>query len=128
MERDYSLDLTRRDKPVLHINDLLLALHHHWFLDTETFPDERQRVQLAALLLTAAYTASRPGSLVYTNSPKDHGLSDSPYVGAAEPNKTLCYRDVKVLLLRNADRQERDVMLMELDLTHVKGDRINPKP
>ena len=33
-------------------------------MDTNTFPQERQRVQLATILLLAALTGSRPGALL----------------------------------------------------------------
>ena len=39
-------------------------LHYHWVLDTWVYPDEEQRLLLALLLLFAAYTGSRPCSLV----------------------------------------------------------------
>ena len=124
----HDLDLSRREKPVLHVNDLLLVLHHLWALDEEAFPDERQRAQLSALLLTAAYTACRPSSLVYTMKAKQKGGISNMDDDGRSVSKTLCYKHVKVLLLRNENPQERDVMVMEVDLTHVKGDLTNPKP
>ena len=122
------MDLSRRDKPVLHVNDLLLVLHHHWALDEEAYPDERQRVQLSTLLLTAAYTACRPSSLVYTTkATRKDGISQIDDDGR-EVSKTLCYKHIKVLLLRNENPEERDVMVMEVDLTIAKGDRTISKP
>ena len=40
------------------------VLQCHWVTDTNKFPCERQRLQLATLLLFAAYTTSRPGALL----------------------------------------------------------------
>lgn len=40
------------------------VLHCHWAKDTNTFPNERQRIQLATILLLAAFTGSRPGALL----------------------------------------------------------------
>jgi len=59
----YSLDTTAREKPVMNVDDVYLVLHHHWVLDDSVFPDERQRLQLALLLLLSAYTATRPAAL-----------------------------------------------------------------
>ncbi|KAG9230108.1 hypothetical protein BJ875DRAFT_488278 [Amylocarpus encephaloides] len=42
--RDYDLDITVKEKPILSIDDLLLLLNHHWARDTSTFPTERHRV------------------------------------------------------------------------------------
>ncbi|KIX08334.1 uncharacterized protein Z518_02990 [Rhinocladiella mackenziei CBS 650.93] len=53
-----------REKPVMDVDDVFLVLHH-WVLDTSVFPVERQRLQLALLLLLSAYTATRPAALVY---------------------------------------------------------------
>lgn len=54
----YNLDTTTRKKPVMNVDDVYLVLHHHWILDTSVFPDERQRLQVALLLLPSAYTAT----------------------------------------------------------------------
>ena len=64
MER-YNLDISTKEKPVMNVDDVFLVLHYHWALDTSTFPDERQRLQLAFLVLLCAYTGTRPGALVY---------------------------------------------------------------
>jgi hypothetical protein len=45
----------------MNVDDIFLVLHHHWFMDTATFPNGRQRLQVAFLVLMIAYTASRPG-------------------------------------------------------------------
>jgi integrase len=42
----------------------LEVLRCHWATDTNVFPNERQRVQLATILLFAAFTGSRPGALL----------------------------------------------------------------
>jgi len=53
------------EKPVMNVDDVYLILYHHWVLDTATFPDGRQRLQLDFLELIIGDTASRPGALVY---------------------------------------------------------------
>ena len=49
----------------MNVDDIYLILHHHWVMDTAIFPDGRQRVQIALLVLKIAYTATRPVALVY---------------------------------------------------------------
>jgi hypothetical protein len=61
----YNLDASTREKPVIDVDDIYLILHHHWVVDTAIFPDGRQRVQIALLVLEMAYTATRPAALVY---------------------------------------------------------------
>jgi Protein of unknown function (DUF3435) len=111
----YNLDTTVREKPVMDINDVFLVLHHHWVLDTSVFPDERQRLQLALLLLFSAYTATRPGALVYkvTNRTKQRvhylgwGNDDPDNVDEMdldwEDIKTLYYEDVILVMLSNPE-------------------------
>jgi Protein of unknown function (DUF3435) len=49
----------------MNVDDVFLILYHHWVVDTATFPDGRQRLQVPFLVLVSAYTATRPGALVY---------------------------------------------------------------
>ncbi|KAK3312893.1 hypothetical protein B0H66DRAFT_569132 [Apodospora peruviana] len=67
----YALDTTTKDKPVLNVDDIYLILHHHWIHDQSIFADERQRVQLAPMILTQCYTATRPRVLAYVPINKD---------------------------------------------------------
>ncbi|KAL9098052.1 MAG: hypothetical protein Q9163_006211 [Psora crenata] len=60
----YELDDSKTDKPLLDADDFIEVLHCHWVTDTNSFPYERQRVQVATLLLLAAVTGSRPGALL----------------------------------------------------------------
>lgn len=55
----------------MSVDDLSQALTHHWVHDTSVYSDERQRVQLAFLLLVGAYTGQRPCSILDTRSQKD---------------------------------------------------------
>jgi hypothetical protein len=61
----------------MNFGDVFLVLHHHWVMDTANFPDGRQRLQVALLVLTIAYTASRQGALVYVarNEKKSRGYA-----------------------------------------------------
>ncbi|MCJ1250100.1 hypothetical protein MMC30_007326 [Trapelia coarctata] len=61
---EHELDESETDKPLLDVVDFVEVLRCHWVMDTNTFPHERQRVQLATILLLAALTGSRPGALL----------------------------------------------------------------
>ncbi|KAK4220814.1 hypothetical protein QBC38DRAFT_160950 [Podospora fimiseda] len=61
----YKLDILDKEKPVLNADDMYLILHHHWVRDESIFPHERQRLQLALMLLVQAYTATRPRVISY---------------------------------------------------------------
>ena len=63
---EYRLQKGARDKPVMSAEDLHHILFTHWALDTTTYADERQRVQVATGLLIASYTGCRPISLFDT--------------------------------------------------------------
>jgi hypothetical protein len=41
LTRLHNLDLSTKEKPVMNIDDVFLVLHHHWVIDTVTFPDGR---------------------------------------------------------------------------------------
>lgn len=142
MTKTYCLDTTIRDKPVLNVDDVYLILHHHWVLDRSVFPDERQRLQLALLLLLSAGTATRPSALVYTEADKrkqrehyigweeeqDEGIEGENSADlVVEDVKTLCYEDVTLLLLPNPDAK-RDLLAMEVKLKYTKGWKKRPNP
>ncbi|KAM4062535.1 FluG domain-containing protein [Hirsutella rhossiliensis] len=138
----YKLDTSVNEKPVMGVDDVYLVQHHHWVHDTSVFPDERQRIQLAFLVLLQAYTATRPRVLAYKrldkNAVNDHyfGCEDeATQVDCADefdPKdddfKTICYRDVQLLLLKNPEGG-RDLPAMEVTLRYTKGweRRENPK-
>ena len=145
-------DLSTKEKPVMNVDDVFLVLHHHWVMDTATFPNGRQRLQVAFLVLMIAYTASRPGALVYVarnekksrgyaigeddededededgNDNRESGEEDSAdHDWDNEQAKTLCYGDVTLFLLPNPDGI-RDLLGMEVDICHSKGHQRKPK-
>ncbi|KAL9068183.1 MAG: hypothetical protein Q9157_006584 [Trypethelium eluteriae] len=80
--REYKLDVSQPQRPVLEVDAFLLVLHHHWVQDTSVYPCEEQRLQLALLLLFAAYTGTRPCSLLQTK-PSKQQLESAPKVKAA---------------------------------------------
>ena len=123
-------------------------------MDTVTFPNGRQRLQVAFLVLMIAYTASRPGALVYVarnekksrgyaigeddedededededgNDNRESGEEDSAdHDWDNEQAKTLCYRDFTLFLPPNLDGI-RDLLGMEVDICHSKGHQRKPK-
>lgn len=60
----YSLDTSKKEKAGIFIEDLAILLNHNWIRDEEIFAHERLRVQLAANLILAGATATRPGALI----------------------------------------------------------------
>ena len=64
LAKEHVLDGSETDKPLLDAEDFLEVLRCHWVTDSNPFPHERQRVQVATLLLLAAVTGSRPGALL----------------------------------------------------------------
>lgn len=118
----------------MDVDDVYLVLHHHWIHDTSVFPDERQRIQLALLIQLQAYTATRPRVLAYKKLNKrainDHYFGDEDedsqpkyaeeWDSKEDDFKTICYRDVKLILLKNPDGG-RDLPAMEVTLRYTKG-------
>lgn len=135
------------------VDDLLRVLVYHWAKDTAILPNERQRVQLATILLFAAYTSSRPAELVDAEASgkgKDKNKkwnwdwsSPAPWEDCNDSNydddnqgagvqksrgKAICYEDIRLMVLRNPDDQGRPVVAMEVKLQHPKGVDRKPKP
>lgn len=122
----------------MDVDDIYLVLHHHWVLDTSVFPDERQRLQLALLVLIQAYTATRPAALVHSATDKqklrEHYIGWENDVTAddlidldIEEIKTICYEDVNLFIIPNPEG-ERDVLVAEVTLKYTKGWQKKPKP
>ena len=80
------------------------VLRCHWVTDTNSFPNERQRVQVAAILLLAAVTGSRPGALL-----------------------GLTYGDINLFVLRNK-RTGETTLTLELRLTKTKSRQKRRRP
>ena len=96
-------------------NTLLGMLHHHWTFDKTSFPIERERVQLAAILLFLAYTGARPGAIV-----------ESGTAGIRGSGEAMLYRDLKLKLLQPSDGCP--LLLLELTIRLDKGKRKRPSP
>ncbi|KAK5989579.1 C6 transcription factor asaR [Cladobotryum mycophilum] len=74
----YNLDKSGGEKPIMNVDDLYRAQYTHWVSDQVTFADERQRIQLALLILIQAYTATRPRVLTY-RKPNKIAIEDYHY-------------------------------------------------
>ncbi len=114
--REYSLRVLPKKKPVIGLDDLYLLLYTHWVLDDSTFKDERQRVQVATGLLTAAFFGCRPCSLfdtrvkfddsdnsdalvdeiVIANSPEVRRVSNDVHIGGTSDSKSNRNNDTRL--------------------------------
>lgn len=99
----------------MSVEDLLLVIHYLWVSDGCVFPVERQRVQLATLMLLTAYTSSRPGALVEASC-------------APGSNECITYNDIRILVIRNPEESMRNVVVMEITFRYTKGNRQTKKP
>ena len=97
-------------------NTLLGMLHYHWKFDTSIFPCERERVQLATILLFLAYTGARPGAIVESTS---GGIKGS--------NESLLYKDLKLKLLQPLGSAPLLVLEITIRLDKGKRKRASPK-
>ncbi|KAI4132430.1 MAG: hypothetical protein LQ347_002588 [Umbilicaria vellea] len=120
LKERYLLVPGNRAKPTIGPAGLNAALCYHWRYDTEVFAHERQRVQLATILLLIAYTTSRPGALVVSGH---EGIRTS----ATAHTQTLTYRNVALYLLRTPVGQA-DLLVLELTLMWMKGKRHRSEP
>ena len=101
---EYSLRVLPRKKPVIGLDDLYLLLYTHWVLDDSTFKDERQRVQVATGLLTAAFFGCRPCSLFDTRVKFD------------DPDNSNVLIDETVVAIASEGRRDtKDVHVGELN-------------
>ncbi len=104
LAEEHGLDDSETDKPLLDAEDFLEVLRCHWVTDTNTFPHERQRVQLVTILLIAAFTGSRPSALL-----------------------GITYRDLDLFVQR--DKITGEVALtLQLKLTKTKSRKKRKRP
>ena len=104
MAEEHALDDSETDKPLLDVVDFLEVLRCHWVTDTNTFPHERQRVQLTTILLLAAFTGSRPEALL-----------------------GITYRDFNLFVQRN-QRTGEIALTLQLQLKKTKSRQKRKRP
>ncbi len=112
---EHGLIRGNREKHVVGHTALHGALYYHWVFDTEVYDLERERIQLAAVLLLLAYTGSRPGAIVESSSP-----------GIAGTNAALCYGDLVLKLLQ--PKQGPSLLVLEVRIRLDKGKRMRGEP
>ena len=137
-----------RDKPVMSVDDLYQILYTYWALDTATYADERQRVQVATGILIATFTGCRPVLLFDTGRAKyeipDTLIADGPpsYNGSAEdydsdsnsktdPDldqgsenfRSIRYRDINLFLLRARVPGGPNIPVAKVILVYTKGEQ-----
>lgn len=104
LTEEYGLDNTETEKPLLEADDFVEVIRYHWVSDINIFPNERQRVQLAAILLLAAFTGSRPHALL-----------------------SLTYRDLNLYVDQDKDTGEH-VLKLGVKLTKTKSRQKRKRP
>jgi Protein of unknown function (DUF3435) len=126
----------------MNSDDLYLLHHFHWINCTSVFPQERQRIQFSCTTLIEAGTATRLGAVLAV--PINHDKLLREYISYDEgadfenykedvmpPNEdygiSLLYEDVEIIMLPNPGA-ERDILLMKVDLTRVKGSARSKQP
>jgi len=120
------LSRIQREKPVLNVDDLYKLLYYLWAHDQTVFCDERQRLQLHFLILITAYTASRPGALVWNpaneieRQAKDSRGDSGPTPGLSTWNG-LAYRHVTLVILPSPTAVRGVLLCAEISLDHLKG-------
>ena len=73
LKDERGLDERKESKLILDEEDSKEVLRCYWVTDTNRYPEERQRVQIATLSLFAAYSGTRPYRLLSLKY-KDLGL------------------------------------------------------
>ncbi len=104
MTEEYGLDNTETEKPLLEDDEFVEVIQYHWVSDINIFPNERQRVQFAAILLLAAFTGSRPYTIL-----------------------SLTYRDLDLYVDRDKNTGEH-VLKLGVTLTKTKSRQKRKRP
>ena len=94
----------------MNVDDFLLLLHHHWALSTDYYTIERERVQLALIILFMACTTTHPSTLV----------EGSGYYGT---NDCLKYKDIEIFKIKDLGNPGYHVFLMRVKFHLMKGKR-----
>ncbi|KAJ9607050.1 hypothetical protein H2200_008122 [Cladophialophora chaetospira] len=104
LTEEFGLNNVEIEKPLLEADDFVELIRYHWASDINVFPNERQRLQLAALLLLAAFTGSRPEALL-----------------------SLTYRDLDLYVERGTDAST-DALRLGVKLTKTKSRQKRKRP
>ena len=94
LTKEYGLDNSETEKPLLEADDFVELIRYHWVSDINVFPNERQRVQLAVILLLAIFINLRSRALL-----------------------SLIYRDLNLYVDRDV---KTGAYIFKLDVTLIK--------
>jgi hypothetical protein len=111
----FELEETGRFRGVMDADDVLAILHHHWVLCNDYYPEERQRLQHAAMNIFCASTTARGGTVV----------ESSCYFGT---NEAVEYRDIQLYAMRDKDYPGGVKLGMLIQLRLLKGRRNRGNP
>jgi Protein of unknown function (DUF3435) len=111
----FELEETSRFRGNMNADGVLDILHHHWVLSDEYYPDERQRLQHATMIIFCASTTARAGTVV----------ESSGYLGR---NEAVEYRDIELFALRDPDWPGGVKLGMLVQLRLLKGRRNRGNP
>ena len=112
---EFDLKETSRFRGVMSADDVLAVLHHHWALSDDYYPEERQRLQHAGMIIFCASTTARAGSVVESTG----------YFGR---NEAMEYGDIQLYAVRD-DQHPGGIklgMLVQLRLLKGRRNRGNP--
>ncbi|QKX63180.1 uncharacterized protein TRUGW13939_10349 [Talaromyces rugulosus] len=104
LTKEYNLDSSEREPQLLEAEDFVQVIQYLWASDINVFPNERQRVQVAAILLLAAFTGSRPGALLQ-----------------------ITYRDLRLYVEKNRKTKKHELKL-GVKLTKTKSGKKRQRP
>jgi Protein of unknown function (DUF3435) len=111
----FELEETGRFRGVMDADDVLAILHHHRVLCNDYYPEERQRLQHAAMNIFCASTTARGGTVV----------ESSCYFGT---NEAVEYRDIQLYAMRDKDYPGGVKLGMLIQLRLLKGRRNRGNP
>ncbi|KAK4934783.1 hypothetical protein LTR10_024040 [Elasticomyces elasticus] len=109
----YQLETSEKDKYAMFVRDFYVIIHAHWVEDTRPLHG-LVRLELSALYLLSAATATRPGALVESNS-------------ARGSNKALWMEHVEVLKIRHPTKSDAVVLAVKVNLVHIKDSGVRKK-
>jgi Protein of unknown function (DUF3435) len=111
----FELKETGRFRAVMDADNVLAMLHHHWALSDEYYPEERQRLQHAIMIIFCASTTARAGTVV----------ESSGYLGQ---NEAVEYRDIELYAVRDEKNPGGVKLGMIVQLRLLKGKRNRGNP
>ncbi|PVH90143.1 hypothetical protein DM02DRAFT_621147 [Periconia macrospinosa] len=101
------LDMSKKDKLTMYVQDLYAILHALWVDDTKPLHGFI-KAQISLLLLLSAATATCPGALVESASNKGS-------------NKALWFKDIELMKVRSLKDRSRSTLVANVNLENVKN-------